>query len=149
MIFFDQTICLQDEASLNCKSVFSNNKGRLFEPRTRELNTLVYDFAFGYIGNQIEPKGVHIVVDDRYIEGSYRFISDRVEVPYDIPWHPCCVPEVTNECVLLGIFESWYGQYNINNGYIHSMCAYKTFSVCETFLNTGMCIVQLLFLILD
>ena len=68
-LFFDQTFRTRDEASINCKSVFNNETGALFEPRTRELNTLVYEFVYELIGFQIASQRVHIGVDDKYIQG--------------------------------------------------------------------------------
>ena len=94
-----------DEAVSNCKLRFASSEngeiGRLFEPRTQALNSFLYDFADNVyedigVDYNIESSGLHIGVDDRYIAGSFRFISDRSEVPYAIHWHSCCVPISTN-----------------------------------------------------
>ena len=68
-LFLDQTLRTRDDASITCRFVFSSGPGRLFEPRTRELNTLVYEFVYELIGFQIASQRVHIGVDDRYENG--------------------------------------------------------------------------------
>ena len=130
-----------DEAVSNCKLRFASSEngefGRLFEPRTQALNSFLYDFADNVyedigVDYNIESSGLHIGVDDRYIAGSFRFISDRSEVPYTIHWHSCCVPISTNGCVQYG-YNGWYGYHNYT-GPASNICDDKAFSVCEAYI---------------
>ena len=126
-----------DEAVSNCKLRFTSSEngefGRLFEPRTQALNNFLYDFADNVyedigVNYNIESSGLHIGVDDRYIAGSFRFISDRSEVPYIIQWHECCVPTSTGGCVKYGYPPYWYFDHP---SYPSNNCDVKAFSVCE------------------
>ena len=111
-------------AKANCKDKFgSENHGRLFEPKSLQMNQLVFEASLKVLGFRTS-RYRFLGVDDLSTEGTFVYSSDSSQIAFPIPWAPGD-PNGFNSsnCILVG--------YRNTDRWIDALCRQGQHSICE------------------
>lgn len=104
-----------DDAKQNC----SNQRGRLFEPRSITINKLIYEKSVEVFG---DPEVSWIGINDLLAEGNYVFSGNEEKVDL-MMWDPSNTISDDQDCIEFG--------WNNNESWTDRSCTNNYFFICE------------------